>query len=115
MPFGQSQFAGDRRSFQADHRGFNPPPSHNHLPPPHGSDMVGVAPTSIRGGDFRPSYDSDMPPYLPSPSDLNGNGSRALEDPLRQMNLLPRPMGSSSDMLTFIRYVVGVYHYAKYS
>ncbi|KAF7321692.1 J-kappa-recombination signal binding protein [Mycena kentingensis (nom. inval.)] len=100
MPFAQSQYPNDRR-FPNDHRGFNP--SHNHLPPPHGSDLVsGVPPNSIRGDFRQPPYDNDMPGYLPSPSDLNGNGSR-LDDPLRQMNLLPRPMGSSSDILTFIR------------
>ncbi|KAF7306055.1 J-kappa-recombination signal binding protein [Mycena chlorophos] len=86
MPFAGSQFP-DRR-FPPDHRGFNQPP-----PPIHASDMPGVAPNAIRGYD-------EMPHYMSNPE---MNGSRAIDDTLRQMNLQPRPMGASGDVLSFIR------------
>ncbi|KAJ7072133.1 jkappa-recombination signal binding protein [Mycena amicta] len=87
MPFAQSQYA-DRR-FPSDHR-FNPPS--------HASDMGGVAPNAIRGDFRQPPYD-DIPHYI----NPDMNGSRAIDDTLRQMNLQPRPIGSSGDVLSFIR------------
>ncbi|KAF7315484.1 J-kappa-recombination signal binding protein [Mycena indigotica] len=97
MPFAGSQFP-DRLPprFPPDHR-FNPAP-----PPMHGSDMVGVAPNAIRGDFRQPPYD-DMPHYMSNPE---LNGARAIDDTLRQMNLQPRPMGGSGDILTFIRHAV---------
>ncbi|KAJ7217855.1 jkappa-recombination signal binding protein [Mycena pura] len=105
-PFASSQF-NDRFAprFPSDNR-FNhsghPPPSH--ISPNHGSDLMrGVAPNATHSGYRQESYDEQMPHYMSSTPEMAGSRVATVDETLRQMNLQPRPMGSSSDLHTFIR------------
>lgn len=84
-----------------NNHGGHPPPPTNHLN--HGGpDMLrSVAPNATHSPYRHESYEEPMPHY----GDLR-SGLADVDNTLREMNLQPpRPMGSSTDLHTYIRHV----------
>ncbi|KAJ7859712.1 hypothetical protein B0H13DRAFT_2356006 [Mycena leptocephala] len=90
------RFSPDNRF---NHSGHPPPPAH--ISSGHGSEMMrSVAPNATHSYRHEPYEDMH---YLPSEM---GSGISAVDKTLHEMNLQPRPMGSSTDLHTYIRHYI---------